>query len=240
MDYLEDMAGSVLVPFIRNKDFEVPDVGSVYYTLFDQAGAPISGQTDVAVTTTASTTKILLSFLAAIFAIDVDRRFEKRTLIVRYAVKSQPRSIRQSFRVVPYLNHSVSPDTIRAYIGINPHELPDTDVDVFIGYLMIEEVVTQAVLEAKLSSGTTAEVSANNLITYQTVLNVIPSLKLRVAQKETNGAVGFDRLAKLDIDKLEADTRAALADALNTVTGRQVDSPVLGVFTLSTDPVTGA
>jgi hypothetical protein len=239
MDYLEGIANSVLVEFLNKKDFEIPDVGSVYYTLYDTSGVAIAGHTNVAVTTTATTTRFVLALLAAIFSIAVGKRFEKRTLVVRYTVSLKPRTIRQSFRIIPYLNHSVSADSIRAYIGINPHELPDQDIDIFNAYLKIEATATKTVLDAKLATGTTEELSANNAILYQSVLDVIPSLRLRIAQKETNGSVGFDRLAKLDLDKLEADTRNALADVLSTATGRQVESPVLGVFTLPVDPVTG-
>jgi hypothetical protein len=239
MDYIAGMAGQFSVEYRNGRDFVIPDPGSASYTLFDNAGMPIAGHTSIDIVTDANTTRSPLSFDAAVFAIGGSLRFEKRTLIVSYNTPFGPKVDRHQLRVVPLLNYSITPESVRAFIGINPHELPNEDVDLFQAYLKIENVITEATLSAALASGTIVEVNANNAILYQAVLDVLPSLRLRVAQKETDGVVSFDRISKLDFDKLEATVRGLLGDVLDDVGARVVENPILAVLSQPTDPVTG-
>jgi hypothetical protein len=147
--------------------------------------------------------------------------------------------IRMALRVIPLLIHTASPQGVRELLGINANELADEAIDLVTAYFEVEDEVTKTLLDAALTSGTTKEVAANQAILARAALNVLPSLRHRIAQKETDGMVGFDRPEIKDFDHLHHELTARYGEAVSKVTGRTPLGYQMAVFTQPVDPITG-
>lgn len=217
----------------------IPDAGSLTYTVRDQEGAAIPTLTNVPVTTGPTTYQVPILVLAANNVITDGRRFEKRTIALNYLVNGIGKQQIATYRLTAFLNHSVTPGQIRGFVGVQQHELPGEEIDLLISFLKVEKVVGLAELGAALASGTTVELSANEAIRMQAVLDVLPSLKQRIAQSETNGLKGFSRPVIRDFSDVEQNARDRYSDALTDITGRTDTTFTLAVLTQDTDPITG-
>ncbi|BCJ91784.1 hypothetical protein IZ6_25190 [Terrihabitans soli] len=239
MDFLAGLSIAVPVFFTVSGDPKVPDSGTAVYTVYDQAGEPITGLIDVPLSTGPTTTRTIISISQTYTSIS-SGRFSKLTVIVRFVHGGMPHTLRIPVRLVPFINYSASPADVRSYCGVNASELPDGDIDIFEAFLTIESIVGQTELAAALAAGTKVEVSANMAILYAAALSVLPSLQLRVAQRQSDGPLTFDRAPIKDFSKLYGETQSLLTEALNLVTGRsEGDNPLL-VLTTPVDPITGA
>lgn len=232
----------IVVPFtfMVNGQPKIPTSGTVKYTVYGHNGVALVGLTDVNVTTGIATTSVSISIPSANATIAVGKRFETRNIIVQAMIEGKLQLFQKKVRVVPYLNHSVSPEQVRSYIGLNFSELPDDAIDLFNAYLALENRTSEASLTSALSSGTFLEQRANEAIKLQAVIDLIPSLKQRLAQSQTNGLVAFTRPNNIDFDGMLDTATSRYADLVSAITNVAVTTPTLLVFNNPTDPVTGA
>lgn len=213
----------------------VPDTGTATYTLYGQDGAAITGHIDQALTVT--TYYAMVELPSSVNAIATS--FEKRTVVVNYEKAGSVYSFRVSYQLVPFLNITVIPRDVRKFLGVNESELPDDDIDLNRAYFAIRSEVGSTVLSTALSSGELAETRANEAVLYWAVLDILPSVQLRIAQQQADGPISFQRVAVRDFSKLETEARARLATALATVTGRATGAYPLMITTNDADPITG-
>ena len=217
-----------------------PDVGSVAYSVLDQAGTQLAGLVDLPITTSASTYQVPVIVPGSANTIGAGRRFERRKVVVKFQTNGQEVHASRTYRVVPALPHAVTPQSVRAFIGIEAHELPDDDIDIFGAYLAVEEDVTEAALTAALISGTAQEFAANTLVEMRTVMNVLPSAKQRMAQSEKNGVKEFSRVDLKELDKLSVEAERRYNEALDKVVVTTETNVTLFLTTTNTDAITGA
>ncbi len=225
-----------------SKEPTIPDVGSVTYTLLNHSGVPITGLTNVPVTTTNTTFKSSVSIPAINNTIDTLKIFERRVLVIYYQKNSQHYTQYIQYRLVPYANYSVTPNDVRQFIGVNKNELEDEDIDIFNSFVRVQTVLGSTLLSNALSSGTTLELAANDAILMTAVIDIIPSLQNRVAQSEKNGIMGFSRIKITDYEALlnEARNRYVLATGLLLDVDTGLIDFTLIVTTQDTDVITGA
>lgn len=224
--------------FTRGLDPLIPDVGSVTYSLYDHTGNALI--TDEELTTTATTFQTTVEIAAEHNTIAANRRFERRRLVASYTVNGAAEQTVVVYRVIPVMNHMVTPHQIRNFIGLTSVELPDEDIDLAVAYFKIEDLIGAETLETNLVSGTISEISANTAICMQAVLDVIPSLKQRIAEQEKNGTKQFTRGKITDFEQLRQDAEAQLAAALDSLTTGISTEQALIVVTQDIDPITGA
>ncbi|MES0134506.1 hypothetical protein NKJ88_06020 [Mesorhizobium sp. M0016] len=218
----------------------VPDAGSMTYTVRDQEGVAIPGLSGIPITTGPTTFRVSVVVPAINNSIAAEKRFEKRVVTFNYLVGGVGKQQSETYRLTAFLNHIVNGGQVRGFIGVQQHELPDEEIDLMVAYLKVEKVVGLVDLGTALASGTTLELAANEMIRMQAVLDVLPSLKQRIAQSETNGIKGFSRPAIRDFAEVEQKAKDRYADALAETTGRTTDAThTLAVLTQDTDPVTG-
>lgn len=233
------VAARIVVPFERDGEPFLPASGSVKWTLRDHEGSIVTGYNAKAETPAPTDTFVLLTVNAPETAIDPDRRFEKRTIILEANVGPLPWSRRIVFRLADFLNHSVDEGAVRSKIGVGVSELPDSDIDLWAAYMDVETAVTKDVLDAALASGSAAEDAANIAIRSRAVLAALPALSQRIFQKRSDGSINVTR-NKLDIDAIRGAALDALNEALNTITGRQFTAIPMFAFASGTDVITGA
>lgn len=239
MDVIGGTPAALTIPLVIGKQPVVPDVGSVTYTVFDQANAPISGLVDVPYMTTTTTFQLQILIPSIANSIASGRRFERRRVVVSFLALGQEVQITRSYRVVPDLPHSITPQVVRAFIGIEDHELPDADIDILSAYLTVEKAVTESVLTDALQSGTTLEIAANTLISMRAVLDVLPSAKQRMAQSEKNGVKEFSRVDLKELDKLGAEAERRYQTALDEIVVVTAVNVSLFLTAVGTDAITG-
>jgi hypothetical protein len=240
MDILIGSSVTLQLRFERNGEPVIPTNGTVFYTVRGHDGSPISGLVDVPVTT--GPTDTIASITIDAMHNGATRRIEKRFVTYRYVVQGWPLERTINYRLIPFLNITVTKDQVRSALGgIGQVELRDDEIDIVRAYLQIETSVTADLLSAVLDLGDDAEMQANEAILWQAALNVIPAVKLRVMQKETDGPISFQRgdITKL-LEQLEADLRSKLLASINLVSGRTISSYPLIIFALPTDVITGA
>lgn len=232
----------LVVPFLVEGEPVIPAVGSVTWTLRDNAGAKVTGYIDKAETTTNLSTEVALTIDAADTTIDPDARFEKRTVQIKATVGGRAYTDQITFRIAEFVNMTAKPDDVRAFIGVGPSELPDRDIDLFSAFIDSEEAVDAVGASGDfltaLAAGTRVELQANRMIMLRSVLAVLPSLGQRILQRHTDGSIGTTR-HKLDLTAIAAQARGELASAMDLVTGRATSAVPLLIFGLDTDVITG-
>ena len=239
MDVLAGSNASIRFRFERGAEPIIPTAGSVSYTIRDQNGVPLTGYIDLPVILGPADTSVNIPLPAAINMMTL--RVEKRFVVIRWSAQGNDYSSVINYRLVPFLNTTVTHAAVRSQIGgIGKTTLPDDEIDIIRAYLQIEDKLGQPVLEDALSSGGLTEITANDAIRLQAAMDVLPSVKLRVLQKETDGPLSYERadLGPL-LDQLEVDIRQNLLAAINTLSGRAEDSFTLLLLTSPTDPITG-
>lgn len=239
MDVIAGTPTALTIPFIIGTQPVAPDVGSVTYTIKDQLGAPMVGLTDVPYVTTSTTYQMQVLVPSTAHAIDGARRFERRGVVVNFKLGGEEVQLTRTYRIVPAPIHTVTPAEVRAFIGIEDHELPDADIDLLSAFLVVEKDVGATDLATALNSGTTAELSANTLIRMRAVLDVLPSAKQRMAQSEKNGVKEFSRVDLKELDKLERKAAERYQEAYDDVVVVTETNISLLLTTTNTDAITG-
>jgi hypothetical protein len=229
---------SIRVAFTDGLDPFVPDDGSASYSIRGNDGVLIEDYIDVPITTSSLTTAVTLTVPAELN--DITASIEVRTLVVKALRLGNQWTRSYHVRLTEYQPHWIEPRDVRDYLGVNPQELPDNEIDLTKSYLELAELVGASVLSTALTSGGIAAVRANDLVLYKTVLDLFPSLELRIVQSETNGEKEYARLSKLTLDKL----RQATADRFGALVAILAGTTVVQseIFLLSTqiDPFTNA
>lgn len=219
----------------------IPTVGSVTYTVLNHSGNPITGLVDLPVTTDVATFQSTIVIPAENNEIVFGKNFERRTVLVRYTSNGHNYSQRIGYRLTPFLNHTVTPDTVRSFLGVNKNELEDKDIDLYSAYLYVSEAFDDPVtLADALSSGDRLEIYANDAIAMRAAIDLIPSLQNRIVQSEKDGVRGYDRIKIKDF----GDLMATAIDRYNNAVGVIGELDLLGgeytliQITQDTDPIT--
>lgn len=228
---------SITARFVVDGHPRPPDANSVTYSLYGQSGELLVE--DAAVVT--GPTAVQVQIVTPAQTDERELRFEKRTMIVRWTVGGVPFQQRITYRLTAFLNHTITAEQVRSYLGVKERDLADSEIDVIGAYIEAETLLTAELLDITLAQGGIEERRANDVILYLAVLRVIPSLKLRVAQEEREGSIGLVRPQIRDFSELQATTETRLAEALQLVNASAViDTPTLIVASLPTDVITGA
>ena len=230
-----------LLTFVFEKSGEplVPDISSVKYTVLNHAGTPIVGLIDIPIITAADTWQVHFVVPAINNTIDVGKKFERRTVFISYTTGGKYERGVLQYRLIPLMNFSAQPKDVRAFIGVQEKELPDEDIDLLSAYLYVERDLGTTAIAPLLSSGTILELAVNNAIKAKAVLDVLPSIRQRMAQEETNGVTGFKRLKITDFVDIEAKALALYAEAFVELLNTVEESLTLVLVTEDADPITG-
>lgn len=238
-EFPEGLDVPLTIMFGDDRQPDIPAVGSVYYTVYNHAGQPIQELIDVPVSTGATDFRVRITIPAEHNLIGAGHLFSKRTILMRYQVGGLIKTKRVGYRLLPVTNHSVTPKMVRDFLGVRADEVEDDAMDLFVTYLEVAERVTKPVLDAALISGTHAEIKANELIVAWQVLKILPSLKNRMAQSQSNGVHRYNRPLIKNFDELYARAAGIVSASLTSIIGGTSESPVYVVFTNDVDPITG-
>lgn len=240
MDHQAGQQAVVLVSLMRDNMPMIPVSGTVTYTLLDHTGTPLVGHQAVAVDTTATTTELRLVMPADANVIDPARAFERRTILVNYESQFGPTQVTFRYRLLRTLNFTTSVQDVRNFLGINEHEMADDAIDLAKAYFEVEQDLLPVSLADLLVTGTIVEISAETCICMRAVLNVLPSVRQRIAQSEADGVRSFSRPTVAPLGELEAQAIARYRSARLTALG--IEDTVTLAYMLVTndvDPIIG-
>lgn len=240
MDFLTGTDVSLNIVFEADGQTLVPDTGSVKLNLRDHEGTLLI--TNQTVTVGPGLTNVAILIAATHNTLTVDQKFARRVAQITFTSGGQTYNIFRTYRVNAWLNHDVTPNTVRSLLGVNSNDLPDSAIDILKAYLQVELQLSNYALDIndKLITGDISAINTNKAIACVAALDCLASLRLGVSQQEDNGALSFSRFSDMDWDALEASIRGQLEDAFEQVVDEEVTSPTLLVFTTRTDPITGA
>ena len=242
MDVLVGTATSVLFELQGATGTLVPDPGSAFYRIYDQSGLLIAGPT--ALPTTPVTSTLVIPALAPVNTITAPHRFEKRTVYITWTSAGASYSLRQSYRIIPFINLTATAASVRAALSLSDDEVDDADIDLFAAYLQIDaelkaNLAATVTIDTALASGTRLELAANSAIVHQAAIALLPTLELRAAMSVTDGTQTFERFHPgVVFSALKWELKLARERAMIIVIGIPVTNPLLVVFSLPTDPVT--
>jgi hypothetical protein len=231
---------SYSVPFhlVVDREYVVPTSGSVSYTVYDNAGVPIGGMTDVAVSTGSTTNRVDLNIGSSAHTVAVDKDFEQRTVALKMTVEGQQRTLRRSYYVTSFLNHRVAPEDVLSYLSLLDGELELDQVPIIPAYYLVKEALGATIFDAALVSGTVSQIQVNEIIKLQAAKAFLDTLELRAFKKAGGEGLSFSRFDGIDFAALRSRVISDIKSSTTKLTG---ESGVPTVFTLSspTDAITG-
>jgi hypothetical protein len=238
-EFIGNTSIRVAVPLLRDDVPVIPDVGSASYTLMDPAGVAVPGFVDVPLVTDAVTYSLSIRLPAEANQIPEGKSFERRSIIVSLTALGESHSFVEQYRLIPLLNHTVTPGNVREFIGVSKTELADNAIDITRAYYETELSFRPTVLSEALASGTLVEMDANEAIRMRAVIEVIPSIRQRMAQMQADGVYQFKRAEIGSLDSLEERAWERFHAAVARATGRQPTERTWVLKTLDADAVTG-
>jgi hypothetical protein len=205
--YPGDASGAAF-EFRVDGEYVVPD--SATYWVRDNAGTVIDTG---AVTLTDSTTQVLIQVAGNLNSIAGGKTFENRTVEVLYFSGAASFRVRQSYRVIPWLNYTCTMADVRDALGLLDHELADDDTGMFEAYYLVAERVGATQLASSLVAGDVTTQYANLAIVCRCALSHLGSLQLKAAQSTQDDNLKFSR-ADIDWAALQMDLTDTYEDAL--------------------------
>lgn len=225
---------TIAVPLTRNGEPVVPDAQEISWEVRGHDGAVLSG----GLSNDQADSIALIPIDEADNELSGGRVLEKRTLIVTWEVAGATLTTQAVYQIHDFLNHTVTPQDVRSFIGIDSGELSDDEIDITGAFFDLAAVTTLASLSAGLAGNETAQRRANKGIIAQAVINLLPGLPQRLSKAESDGTSKVERFP-IDFDKLGHRANAALETALNSLTSTATTGRTLIVLTERTDPMTG-
>lgn len=234
-------ASTVSFNFTLEGQFVLPDEGSVFVTIRDNDGLAIQDW-DRASQLDAKGTTHNVVVPAALNYVPVTMAFEVRYVRIEYSVGGVPRATTKSYRVTPFIPLQTSEEAVRARLGANEQEIPDSTIDLNMAYHMLL-ASGENNLPYALKANTAATLAANNAIEIKAALEQIPALAAKLAQMETQDNSSRVRM-KLDIPQLRKELMQALyaelATMSNVLTGNTTAvGHTMLVVVVPTDTMTG-
>ena len=149
-----------------------------------------------------------------------------------------PGETRIPYTVLSYMGHGADAQAVRDYLGLTLVELPDAAVDTHAASLRALWDIGSAFSDALTDSGPKRE-SARFAVVLQSALDLLPSIKMRVAQSLVDGTRQFTRFSKTDIERLIYQAAEDYSYHKIVITGNAESD--LGFFdtTSQADPFTG-
>lgn len=240
MDVLSGQGCTVNATFVVDGTPFIPDAGSVYWTLRGNDGNTVLPYVDVAISVPTASTSVKVSIPSSVNNLAGGRRVENRTVVVVATRNGSAWLGRFPYRVTTWFNTQATADQVRACLGVEAHELPDSNVDLVKAYFFVEAKIGSSTLTSALASGDLTTIQVNDLLVRVAALQALPSLALKLAESETDGAHAFKRLASVDLEKVRARLEAEIGDLLEVMAPATDATPVIFMLSTQADPITNA
>lgn len=170
--------------------------------------------------------------------------FEGRRLAYHYQTATELVSKTLYYRVEKPLPVAATADGVRKKLGVEPHELENDDIDLLTAYTVLLEKDRSNLLPPILTAGNSDTLKVIHALEAQAALELLPTMQIKIAQRETGGTNEFQRFTRIDWEQIELGLRVhlarfeALIDPTLDLTGGSTF--IFGKATPTPDPVTGS
>lgn len=229
---------TVTFDFLHEGQFVVPDQGTVTYTVRGTDGTKLVDSQSVNTGTDQTQIQVVVSASNNQKSGDI----EKRSVVVNYQVDGHPFQMVKQYWLTDWLNFTAWPSDVRMYMGVNESELRDHEIDLTWAYFKVRREMgdNATAFDSALDATDDSAYYANMAIIYRAVLDLIPSLQLRVAQREQDDQQAYARLNNIDFEALQRRTNNAYTAAKRVIRGDdQLTPPTLMSVVAVDDPITG-
>lgn len=169
--------------------------------------------------------------------------YEIRTFTINFEYEGKDYVFNESYILRQIYFTAVTPDDVRALVGMSSDELPDASIDINGAYERVKAAVTGASLDNIFSSGSALISTARLAIMLAAALYGMKAFELSVMQSEQADNTLYKRFNSMDftgiVDRLERDLAIAIA-TLNGVALGATDVVTVFQVATGTDPVTGS
>lgn len=229
-------------PFAYEVDFSTGlPTGAVVYSVLGNDGLPLVGYDSVSVTPPMGAVSMMLVVPGALNTVSTPL-FETRTVTWTYATSNGIVADRIRYRVERDIVFPVSPDGVRSKLGVEPHEITDSEIDLLKAYSDLSALYEAGALDPYATSGDRNTLMVANAIEAMAGLSLIPTLQLAVARKESSGTNSYERFSGVDWDRLAGSLTSYLTP-INDLVAPLVDltdySILFFAVSRATDPFTG-
>lgn len=227
-------------PFSTLIEFNAgPPTSDISYTLVDQGGTVLIDDS-LSIVTGALSALLTIPGSSNSCALPL---FETRTLTWEYSTSEGTPSGRVTYRVDRVLPVPVTPDGVRAKLGVEPHELDDNEINLLRAYGEFMVLLPSADLNAIAAAGDYTALVCFDAIEALAALSCLPSLELKIAQSESSETNKFSRYTSVDWAALRA-ALSGMVDQARALLDPEFDDGGLGIsmFALAsraTDAITG-
>mgnify|MGYP003576236132 FL=1 len=137
--------------------------------------------------------------------------FENRTLVYHYTTGEGLVSDQIMYRVQRPIPFAPSVEGVRTKLGVEKHELADSDVDLVGAYAEFSALFDDGALTEHETSGDRSSILCTHAIEAIAGLQLIGALQLKLAQRESSGTNQYQRFPNTDWSLIES-TLAAHVD----------------------------
>lgn len=170
--------------------------------------------------------------------------FEQMTLEWTYTTDTELVKENYKYRLHAPINFSVSIESVRNLLGVDPEELPDEEIDLFSGYLSFLSLLPNGVdLSEYENAGTLDSYKIAIGIEAAAALEIFPTLQIRLPKKYNSGSSEYERWTNVDWEALKAQLNSKMVAGLTIVNPNLELFPIINIFGVSdpdVDAVTGA
>jgi hypothetical protein len=158
------------------------------------------------------------------------------SLILDFQSEGRDRVIREFIRVEKHTFIFVTPENVRAVLGVTENELPDNDIDLYSRYYAINQSLGVDVLDAAYDAK-----DGNELILYEEALRQTLFLELKLLKSFNIDDIRKSRLGTFDFQALRDRFETLIRELRVKFNEEEVlpTTPLLSVVA-RTDPFSGA
>lgn len=226
-------SGTTLTQLVEFSD-GFPD-GNVDWQLLDGTGTPVANGN---VVPEAGSASAVVTVTSAQNVIEGGVLYSPRELNWSYLVGGISHAGRYRYRLEVFLPLGLSEEGVRRKLGLEAEELEDEAIDLVGSYSRFRTDVGAASLDPVTGH---EALLACDAIEALAALALLPSLQVKLAQKESSGTNQYQR-ANIKWDSVREQLEAYLAqgyEAVNPNAAPTADYPALLVAVVRADPVTG-
>lgn len=210
-------------------EFVVPD--SATYIVRDHTGATLDTGSLPAINTSES-----LTVSAANNSTASD--FENRFVSILFSYGGRTYQARSDYTIYAFAPVTVGVEDVRRELGLDPSELPDSEINIMSAYYHLVDLHGDNLSEAFTETGV-RNLSANQAVAVYAALDIVGSLELRASISHRSEDSEFKRMIKLDFPRLREELNIKAAGLLEVAKGVTPSSVSLFELTTPTDAVTG-
>lgn len=227
-----DDDAQVLINFVVDGVFVVPT--AAWATVRDNTGSVLIASEALTIDGTTATLTVPGANNSLASGADTSNRY------VNVYFNSNGRQYRQdlNYRVMSFLPITTGYDDVRAVLGLENSELPDTEIDIPQAYLELKREYGDLFTEA-LTAETVLNGIANRAIAIKAAIEVSYSLELRTGIKFSSEEQTFQRMSEINFTAMRLGLGKLLATQINILLDQEDVGTASFVVATPTDAITG-